>query len=334
MGLDRVGAKNIVPSANQTISADDFILQHHGRPSLLLALTGSGDTHISAEGLSIADGCQDGQLLDLILVDVGNNNEIILRYDANTHLKGPWHADTVGEYIRLVWDKNNSYWRELSRDKAVDCLAAGAHAVALGSGHICGGDYSFASGGDNYCQGEGSFAAGVGNYVIGDYSTVLGKDAYAALYGEQSFSAGMFEGAGDAQSSRFLLRAETTDATQTEAFLDGVDDRLLIGSNYALACTVTVLGKEYDGSDVFMGVYHVLISNLGGTTALVGAVDIAYENNAGSWGAGGGLPVEITADDASNALIIKVEGLAGHNIRWVILVNAITVYHGAAAPPP
>ena len=122
-----------------------------------------------------------------------------------------------------------------------------------------------------------------------------------------------------------ILRGSTTDATLTEIFLDGTDDRLTILDEYTYACTVTAVGRQDDGADHYMGVFHVLIERTGGMVALVGAANALYENNAGGLGAGGGKAVELTADDTNKALAVKVEGLAAHNVRWVVVLEMVRV---------
>ncbi len=186
-----------------------------------------------------------------------------------------------------------------------------------------------ASGGNAQAEGfltvasnYSSHAEGFATLASGFYSHAQGRESIAALWSEHAQASGTFVVKGDAQFSRVIFRSVpggTTDDTLTEIFLDGADDLLTILDEYTYACTITVCGRQDTGADQFMGKYHVLIGRTGGAPALVGAVDIAYENNAGGWGAGGGLPVSILAG-ATN-LEIWVEGLAGHNIRWEARVD-------------
>jgi len=194
-----------------------------------------------------------------------------------------------------------------------NCTASGHSAHAEGRETTASGDYTHA-------EGYKSAASGISSHAEGAY-------AEANLYGEHAQAAGRFAANGDAQFSRVLMRKGTTDATLTEIFIDGADDRITILDEYTYACKVTVVGRQDTGVDHFMGTYHVLIERTGGTVALVGAIDIVYENNAGGLGAGGGLPVAITADDTNKSLKIAVEGLAAHDIRWVAVVEMVRVGH-------
>lgn len=206
--------------------------------------------------------------------------------------------------------------------EGTSCTASGDYGShAEGNGSSCSGNEAHAEGYQGVANGEAAHAEGYQCGAYGKNTHAQGRQASASLHGEHAQSGGQFAAKGDAQFCRVCLRKNTTDATLTELFLDGVDDRLTLATEYAFACKVTVVGRQDTGADHFMGTYHVLIERTGSTTALVGAVDIIYENNAGGWGAGGGLPVEITANDANNALAIKVEGLAAHNIRWHAIVE-------------
>ena len=205
-------------------------------------------------------------------------------------------------------------------------VASGIHSHAEGSGCTASGNYgSHAEGAGSIASGERAHAEGSNTTASGIHSHAEGVQSVAALRAEHAHSSGKFAVDGDAQNSKVQFRAATANATLTEMFLDGSTLRLTILDEYTYACKVMVCGRQDTGTDHFMGTYHVLIQRTGGTVVLVGAVNIIYENNAGGFGAGGGLPVTITADNTNKALAIKVEGLAGHNVRWVATVEMIRV---------
>ncbi len=92
------------------------------------------------------------------------------------------------------------------------------------------------------------------------------------------------------------------------------------------ACKISVVGRRDDGTEHFAGFYHSLIERTGGTVAMVGGASALISlHNASGWGAG--TPVIIDADDVNKALKIKVKGLAGRNIRWVAVVEAVEVIY-------
>ena len=204
--------------------------------------------------------------------------------------------------------------------------ASGIHAHAEGNTCVASGNYgAHAEGSGSVASGDRAHAEGTNTTASGIHSHAEGVQSVAALRAEHAHSSGKFVSDGDAQNSKVQLKAATTNATLTEMFLDGSSLRLMILDEYTYGCKVMVVGRQDNGTDHFMGTYHVLIQRTGGTVALVSAIDVIYENNAGGLGAGGGLPVQITADNTNKALAIKVEGLTGHNIRWVAVVDMIRV---------
>ncbi len=203
--------------------------------------------------------------------------------------------------------------------EGLDTVASGTQSHAEGNGTVVSNAASHAEGLSTTVSGYASHVEGSSSLANGIYAHAQGLLSVASLYAEHAQAAGQFAAAGDAQFSRVIARIATTDATLTETFLDGVDDLLTILNEYTYACKIMVVGRQLGSVDHFMGTYHVLIQRSGGPPALVGAVDIIYENNAGGWGAGGGLPVSILAG-ATN-LEVWVEGLVGHSIRWVVTIE-------------
>ena len=335
--IDRplIDGRNTRDAATQTVSAG-FVATHNQRAVLLLtcdiADRASGAPHIQA-------GVTPGQELLILVTDDANRVTITSSIAGGglTKLNGNWvvaDGEGIGTKLWVVWD--GTYWWEGDR-KNGELQASGRNAVASGVSTIANGDNSYAGGSNTQATGFSAHAQNVGNVATGTGSYVEGRDnlasgytahasgynSIAALYGEYAHAAGRFANNGDAQFSRVIARIATTDATLTETFLDGIDDLLTILDEYTYACTITVVGRQDNGTDNFMGTYHVLVRNNATVVALVGAVDIIYENNAGGWGAGGGLPVSILAG-ATN-LEVWVEGLAAHNIRWIATVEMTRV---------
>jgi len=342
MGLDRVDAKNIATAATQTISGSDFTLEHQNRSVLLVTIAGMYSTYASDASTAIADGVKIGQLLTIVLVNRGTYNGITIKDNANTKLQGDWNRTSVETWLKLVWDGND--WIQIAANDGIGNDASGAVAHAEGLSTTASGDYAHAEGFGTaastnfaHAEGENTSAAGTASHAEGSdttasgfYSHAGGLASVAALWCESAQGSGRFVHFGDAQFSRVVMWKNTTNATLTELLLNDYSARLTILDEYTYACKVMVVGRQQSsqGNDHFMGTYHVMIERTGGTVALVGAVDIIYENNAGGVGAGGGLPVVITADNTNKSLCIKVEGLAvpaNHNIRWVATVEMVRV---------
>jgi len=345
--IHNIKALEIAAAATQTTIAG-FVATHNQRAVLLLtvgaAVYVSGAPHIQA-------GVKVGQLLTILITNDANRVTITDGAGTGTQLNGHWvvaDGQGIGATLRVVWD--GTRWWEIDRKNGelnVSGLVAygeGAHAIATGeyahaegtSANVTGyaahgegyspyanGTAAHAEGYDTSASNTGAHSEGQETTANGPQSHASGKQSTASLQGEFAQSGGQFAARGDAQFSRAVKRISTIDATLTETFVDGVDDLLTILDEYTYACKVMVAGRQDTGVDHFMGTYHVLIERTGGTVALVGAVDVIYENNAGGWGAGGGLPVSILAG-ATN-LEVWVEGLAAHNIRWVVTVEMIRI---------
>lgn len=146
------------------------------------------------------------------------------------------------------------------------------------------------------------------------YSTSLGLESVGSRFGELAISAGKFSAVGDAQTSILTSRGSTTNATQTEIFLDGSSERITIGVNQAALFTINISAKEDIAGGSNAGAYKIegLIKRVGATTSLVGAITVTTiaEDDA-TW------DVTAEADDTNDALVIKVTGAAGTNINWV-----------------
>jgi hypothetical protein len=199
--------------------------------------------------------------------------------------------------------------------------------VSGGSGNVASGEKSTIGGGStNLSSGQNSTVCGGNrNQASGNYSTVIGgRYGVADRYGmvaNASFSLGLFQQAGFSQAVSFVLGGFTTNNTPTNLFLDGGSARLTIPTGKILACTVNVSGIKTDGSQGAHYIRKVMIKNVGGTTALVGAVSTVgtdVEDVAG-W------DVTITADNTNDALDIKVTGAASTTIRWVAVVQGLEI---------
>lgn len=114
------------------------------------------------------------------------------------------------------------------------------------------------------------------------------------------------------------LSLDTTDETQTEmtVFKSGNTSSLFkLASGEAASFRLNLVARQTDGT----GVGSVLsfqatgaIKNIGGTTAIVDAVDSGYirDSGASAWA------VDIAADNTNDCLSVKVTGEASKDISW------------------
>lgn len=199
---------------------------------------------------------------------------------------------------------------------------------------VVGGDQSTASasmsisgGSLNVSSGTGSVTFGAQNDATANYSAVpSGFQAVADKYGQIAHAAGRFAADADAQTSELILRISTTNATPATMFLDGSSARATISSGSTWTFSALVVGRR-DNGDSASWKFEGAIHNIGGTTALIGAVTAtligADAGCSGTWGVAGSIAV--TADNANDALQVQVTGTAANNIRWVCWIRTVEV---------
>jgi hypothetical protein len=152
-----------------------------------------------------------------------------------------------------------------------------------------------------------------------------GTNALASLFGQMAYASGRFAADGDAQTSMFVLRNTTANATQTELFLNGSSARLTLATGRTMTFDILFAARETAGGSVGAAAgFQVrgVISNVGGTTALVGSpttTALGADAAAATW------TVAAQADNTNKALAIKVTGAASTTIRWVASVRTTEV---------
>ena len=220
---------------------------------------------------------------------------------------------------------------------AENSAAANNSTIGGGYGNIASGNHATIGGGVNNTSsatnstvsgGSGNSAAtfsatvggGSGNIASGSYATVPGgRFAEASHWGEMAYAAGQFAVPGDAQTSLYVLRQTTTNATPTELFLDGSGLRLTLAANRTMVFDILVIGFSTFGDS---GGYQILgiIKNIDGVTKFVGnpTVTTLGENIVG-W------DVAVEDNDTHDALVIRVTGAVGATIRWVASVRTVEV---------
>jgi len=134
---------------------------------------------------------------------------------------------------------------------------------------------------------------------------------------------GNFATDGDAQSSRYVARVQTSSATSAEMFIDGTSLRLIIPASTAWNFTVKVISREAATQDTKAFKIEGLIKRDGAnvTSIIDTTIDTVLAGDAGSaaW------TTVVTADDINEALIITVTGEAAKTINWVANIDLVEV---------
>jgi hypothetical protein len=191
-------------------------------------------------------------------------------------------------------------------------------AAALTAGintYITNGAGSIAIAGPKYWA-ESSTAPSTLPSATGNQSMAIGNSAVSTLYGQLSQASGSFGTAGDAQSSTYILRISTTNATPAVMFMDGSAARLVLPVNSAWMFDIDIVARRTDATGT-TGAWNLrgLITQDAtvATTTLVGTQSRTFIAGSGLTAA----DVSATADVTNGALQINVTGNGGQTIRWV-----------------
>jgi len=218
--------------------------------------------------------------------------------------------------------------------------ASAASAVAVGNNNDASGSAAFAAGIGNNASGQASISLGYGNSASANQAVAIGylntaSEQYGCMalgyYASNpnrstlAYSGGRFSADGDAQMLFGVYKNSTTDATQTTLVQSGLAYGPVIPADRTWVFSALVVGRsdEADGND--SAAYRIegcLARDESSNTALVGSITkvvIAESAGATAW------DVTVEADDANEALAIKVTGEATTNIRWVGRVDIAQV---------
>jgi len=205
---------------------------------------------------------------------------------------------------------------------AYGSIAIGTSAKASGYGSINIG------GADTQAQrsiaiGDGSAVYNAGSELSlaingGDcralYGMAIGRHSRVNQIGQIAFGNGGFSGGGDGQSSLYILKSDTTNATAeamtTNNSTAASNNQIVATSNTCIMFSGTIVAIQNGAQDQGGWEIKGLLKNDGGTTTLVSS-NIQTFADGNSWA------VSLSADNTNNALKVQVTGEASHNIRWV-----------------
>ena len=120
----------------------------------------------------------------------------------------------------------------------------------------------------------------------------------------------------------YVLYATTSDATQTELFLNGSSTRILLPDNTTMMFEADVVGRNSTGTKHCAFRLQGVIDRTSSSTTIIGTVNetiIAETEEA--WVA------TATADDTNDTVVIKVTGEASTTIRWTAFVKTTRITH-------
>jgi len=197
-------------------------------------------------------------------------------------------------------------------------IGGNGNTVSTNYGAILGGEGNTVNSSSNY----GVILNGEYNEINRAYTVASGKRAKTTVDGQVAHSAGHFASAGDAQGSKFILRAATTDATATALTTTlstaSAYNQIVAASDTCITFDGTITAMQ-NGAQAFAS-WRIegLLVNDGGTTTLANSSTTVIDNQS-DW------VMALSADDTNNALAITCTGEASHNIRWVANIRTTEV---------
>jgi len=192
--------------------------------------------------------------------------------------------------------------------------SSGQQSVVIGNNNTASAYNSFAIGASCLVSASNSFATGVNNQVTQTNSFVSGKDASVPNKCTSGIGGAAFSSRGDVQVMTAVIKAATTDATQTTMNAEGTDYVIPADTTWAFSALVVARSDETDGNlSAVWRLEGCLARDESSSTVIVGSVTktVIADGAAAAW------DVTATADDTNEALAIQVTGEAATNIRWV-----------------
>lgn len=212
---------------------------------------------------------------------------------------------------------------------AFDATIGGGRLNSMGSDSVAS---VIAGGLTNVIQAGARFSTvgGGGLNVINTnaaFSTIPGgKLAKTSSYGQLAYASGGFTQyiSGSAQSSLFVLRRQTTNSSPTELLLDNGEEgerRIQLSEDGTWLFDIIIVARSSSGASAGFQIKN-LIKNVNETTSLL---DLPSVTRFGSDAGTGTWAATVEADDANDALVIKVTGAEGTIVRWVASVRTVEV---------
>lgn len=207
--------------------------------------------------------------------------------------------------------------------------ASGIRSHAEGSETEATGQYSHAQGYATEASGVCAHAEGHTTVAPGTGGHAMGYMASAYLQCQHARASDSFSAAGDAQASSLNVSEETTNANQTELFIDGTvgnSIRAILPASRTWAFSIMVAARQTGGAAGTVGdsgIYKLeggIKRDGASNTALIGSVTkTTIAEDQAAW------DVTAVADDSHEALVVKVTGEADKIIHWVAAINLVEV---------
>jgi hypothetical protein len=271
---------------------------NHIAESILGSIVGGGENFVAVTGSATIGGGSGNQIAQSECATIGGGYY-------NTILSVPYGEDST-----------------ISGGSSNTIHFSSASTIGGGSDNQIGGsDATIAGGSENRVSAAGAtVGGGQANSAARPYATIPGgTQAYASSYGQVAYASGAFAQPGDAQTSVYVLRGYTTNAIESELFLDGLSERMSVPTNTTWGYDILITGRTTGGVSAFY-VIRGMVENNGGTIALIGTpIKDFTREDVSSW------DTFVDVDKPSQSLVVRAMGSTGTHIRWVASVRTVEV---------
>jgi hypothetical protein len=212
-----------------------------------------------------------------------------------------------------------------------DCIASGAYSVALGKNASATAGYAYSFGAFSSASGLGSYAIGTSIGANAQYSVAMGRRAKTTIEGQFAFSGEWISSQGDSQTSIYVLRSDTTDATPEAMVTNGPNttrgttNQIILRNNSAYSFSGTIIARQQASAGSDYASWEIKGALLRDGTAATTVLGNGIKNKLYASAGASAWDVSLTADTTNGGLAITVTGAAATNIRWVATVNTSEV---------
>jgi trimeric autotransporter adhesin len=229
---------------------------------------------------------------------------------------GGSRASGVDSFAAAVSNNTTSYGAS-----GQNSIAVGQQAKASTTGSVALGTTTTASGTSSFAIGDNTTASGNNSFAFGFRST-------ATQFGQYSYASGNFTASGDAQSSKYVLRAATSSTTATRLCTNGsgtatASNQIILANGEAIAFSGMIVVRQITGTGSNSAAWKIegLIRReaTAASTTLVNSALTVISNVPG-------YTITVSADTTLGGLNISVTGDT-NSLRWVASIDTVEVTH-------